>query len=233
MENLVSTIMFVLPGFMMYFWVQTMGINPVVKHSTIEFGALSALAWFPVAFTSLEIMKLCHWSIRTLDDLKSAAINVSFLMEFLVISVIVSFILSIIYAKWLYTAQSWAVNKIRISINKAKLSNSPSVWEEVFLNHETQVVGIAKLGSKIPDIIGCIEKVSRPFEQKRGFKLIYVEHCTKIVQQYNVPISSVFTDIDSGVNVFIYDLDAYNESDANYREEGCPDMDILDKIIIS
>lgn len=233
MENLVSTIIFVLPGFMMYFWVQAMGINPVVKHTTIEFGALSALAWFPVAVTSLGVLNLYRGSINTLDQLKNASTDVSFLVEFLIISVLVSFVLSAIYAKWLYKIQTWAINKIRVSIKKAKLSYSPSVWEEVFLKHEEQVVGIAKLGSTTPDIIGCAENVSRPFEPKRGFKLIYIEHCTTIVKEYNVPIKSVFTDIDSGVLVFIYDYDAYKAADDKYREEGCPDKDIREKIVTS
>ncbi|RXZ84165.1 hypothetical protein EBB07_03530 [Paenibacillaceae bacterium] len=219
MENLISTIIFILPGFMMYFWVQMMGVNPVVKHTTIEFGALSALAWFPVAFASLGIMSLYHDPIVSLDEIKNAANSIRFLVEFTAISIVTSFLISVLYVTIIYPVQRYSINKIRISIKKTPLSKSASVWEEVFFNDKPLIVGVSKFGSSEPDVFGNIEKVARPFEPKRTFKLIYMEYVELIIKKYNVPVKEIFTDIDSGVNVFIYDYEAYQAADQKERKE--------------
>jgi hypothetical protein len=220
MENLISTIVFVIPGFMMYFWVQMMGINPVVKHTPIEFGALSALAWFPVVATTLGIMNLYHTHpVTTLEGIKAASSNVSFLLEFMAISVVSSYIISAIYVIAGYPIQQWAINRIRISNGKAKLSKSPSVWEEVFITNSSAIVGIGKLGSDKPDVYGCAVKAARPFEAKRAFKLIYVEYVTKLINKYEIPVSEIYSDIDSGVNVYLYDMASYAAADEKEREE--------------
>jgi hypothetical protein len=219
MENLISTIIFVLPGFMMYFWVQMLGINPVVKHSTIEFGALSALAWFPVVAASLGVMSLYREPVTTLDGIKAASSNVSFLLEFMAISVVVSFIISVIYVIIGYPIQQWAINKVRVLIGKAKLSKSPSVWEEVFLANSPIIVGIGKIGAEKPDVYGCAVRVARPFEAKRAFKLIYVDYVTRLIDKYKIPVSEIYSDIDSGVNVYLYDMSEYAKADAKERKE--------------
>lgn len=217
MENLLSTLVFILPGFMLYFWIQMIGINPVVKHTTIEFGALAALAWIPVIFITLKIMSLFTPITWTLDGINDSANSLIFICFFLLLSLIVSFLIACIYAWLLYPVQMWVVNLVRNLVGKAKLSNSASVWEEVFLQDDTQIVGVSKIGSINPDIIGCIEKVSRPFEPKRSLKLIYLDHCKMIVEEYKVPISDVFTDIDSGTHIFIYDQEKFNKADEDYR----------------
>jgi hypothetical protein len=217
-ENLISTIVFVLPGFMLYFWVQMMGVNPVVKHTVAEFAALAALAWFPVIATSLWIMSLYDLGILNLDDLISESRNLRFIAEFLGISLIVSFILGVIYVRFLYPFQLWITNKVRVSIKKIPLSNSPSVWEEVFFK-EVKVVGFAKFGSNKPDIVGNILNVARPFEPKRGFRLIYMDHVKLIIEKYDIPIVEIFTDVDAGVHVFIYDTEAYQIADEKEKKD--------------
>lgn len=219
MESLVSTLVFVLPGFMLYFWIQMMGINPVVKHSVAEFGALSALAWFPVIAISLGIMRVFHEPITTLEGIKEASGNISFLLEFILVNVVVSFLVGIIYVRLVYTGQQWIVNKVRKSIGKAELSKSTSVWEEVFLVNSSAIVGTGKFGSDKPDVYGCAVKVSRPFEAKRAFKLIYIEYVTMLIDKYNIPVTEIYTDVDSGVNVFIYDMKAYEAADIKERKE--------------
>ncbi|MEC0105365.1 hypothetical protein P4H27_00265 [Paenibacillus taichungensis] len=219
MENLISTIVFVLPGFMLYFWIQMMGVNPVVKHTTIEFGALSAIAWFPVVISSLYIMGLYRTPISNLDELTKASKEIWFLVEFMALSVVVGFIIACLYVWILYPMQVGLVNVARRISKKAKLSLASSVWEEVFLRNDRQVVGVAKLGSMKPDMIGSMHKVARPFEPKRAFKLLYMDHCKLIVEKYEVPIKEIFTDIDSGVNIFIYDIKEYELADKKYRKE--------------
>ncbi len=219
MDNLISTIIFILPGFMLYFWIQMMGVNPVVKHTTIEFGALSALAWFPVVLSTIGIMNLYSTPLKSLNDIKEASMDIIFLVQFSAISLLVSFVLSIIYVTAVFPAQMFVINMIRKMIGKTGLSRSPSVWEEVFFQYNTQVVGVCKIGSTNPDVIGYIEKVARPFEAKRSFKLVQMDYCRMIVENNQIPIKEVFTDIDSGANVLIYDYEKFLKADQNYRNE--------------
>ena len=219
MESLLSTIVFILPGFMLYLWIQLMGVNPVAKHTTAEFAAIAALAWIPVIILTVWIISFFGVSIWTLEDLVDASGNLIFIVQFFGISLVVSFLIACLYAWILYPLQRGLVNLIRWSLGKAGLSKSSSVWEEVFLGKKKQVVGISKIGSITPDIIGSVKKVARPFEAKRAFSLVYTDHCKKIVEKYKVPVYEVFTDIDSGVHVFIYDIDEYDRADQKYREE--------------
>ncbi|AQZ47419.1 hypothetical protein B5S25_13365 [Paenibacillus larvae subsp. pulvifaciens] len=62
MENFISTLVFILPGFLMYFWIQSFGINPVMKHNPGEMGAISALLWFPVSLLTVLTYNLLEWS---------------------------------------------------------------------------------------------------------------------------------------------------------------------------
>ena len=55
LDSFIGTIVFLLPGFLMYFWIQSFGINPVVKHSATEMGAISALLWLPVSLLTIII----------------------------------------------------------------------------------------------------------------------------------------------------------------------------------
>lgn len=219
MENLLSTVVFILPGFMMYFWVQMMGVNPVVKHTVPEFGAIAALAWFPVVTTSLAIMNIYQGAVSTIEELYEASGNLRFLLEFMGISVFTSYILSGFYVKIGYPVQQWAVNLIRKSTGKAVLDKSPSVWEEIFMVNKPGVIGVAKLGAEKPDFCGSILNVSRPFESKRGFGLVYIDYVSMLIRKYEIPIIKIYSDIDVGVNVFIYDYDAYKLADEKERKE--------------
>lgn len=49
MEQLISVLVFSLPGLLAYFWIQILGINPAVKHNAGELVGLSALLWIPVS----------------------------------------------------------------------------------------------------------------------------------------------------------------------------------------
>ncbi|WP_269082435.1 hypothetical protein [Aneurinibacillus tyrosinisolvens] len=43
MDAFISTVVFIVSGFLAYFWLQSLGVNPVVKHTVPEFTAISAL----------------------------------------------------------------------------------------------------------------------------------------------------------------------------------------------
>ncbi|WP_058301774.1 hypothetical protein [Gorillibacterium timonense] len=220
MDNLLSTIIFVLPGFMMYFWIQMMGVTPVVKHSTIEFGALSALAWFPVVFSSLGIMNTyLQKPIMTIQGVNAASSDLSFLLQFMAISVATSFFLSAIYVKFGYPLQLNVINAVRNIIGKAKLNKSPSVWEEVFNVNAPAVVGITKIGLNEPEMVGSLINFSRPFETRKAIKLEYVQYVTMVVKKYEVPVSEIYSDIESGNSIFIYDYGKYLEADEKERKE--------------
>jgi len=89
MDNFLGTVVFLLPGFLAYFWLQAFGINPVAKHSTTEFTAVAGLLWLPVSFGTLLLYNLAIWlssfisqakPIWTLLTLKDASNNFIFLI---------------------------------------------------------------------------------------------------------------------------------------------------------
>lgn len=208
METLISTIVFILPGFMVYFWLQAMGVTPVVKHNTIEFGALSALAWFPVTFLVILCMNLFITPVWTLDVLKQQSNNISFLIVFAFLSFIFSFGISYIFAKWGYNCWLKIVNKIRVKLKKAALSESTSVWEEVFHGHIDQLVGIGKIGENEPYIVGAIEKVSRVFEPDKNFLLTFTDYYDKkYIEDNKLKPVKTYVDIKSGYIVYLYDVE--------------------------
>ncbi|MNC31607.1 hypothetical protein D3C75_799340 [compost metagenome] len=214
MENLLGTIVFVLPGFLMYFWLQSFGINPVVKHSPGEFTAIAALLWLPASFATLLLYNgivsisrvVSHtdvvWSIQQLKDRSG---SLTFLLVFLILSSIVSFMISVIWAKWLHPVQMKVINKIRNWRGAASLSKSPSVWDEVFTNNDAQVVEIGRLDKAGITIVGCINKASRTFEPERHLNLDDVDFFTDLVQKHSISVAKVFYDTKSGTYVKIFD----------------------------
>ncbi|MEK4881418.1 MULTISPECIES: DUF6338 family protein [Paenibacillus] len=214
MDNLLGTIVFILPGFLMYFWLQSFGINPVVKHSPGEFTAISALLWLPASFATLllyngivSISKVISntdviWSIQQLKDKSS---SLTFLLVFLILSAIVSFVISVIWAKWLHPIQAKLINKIRNWRGAASLSKNPSVWDEVFTNNDAQVVEIGRLDKAGITIIGCINKASRTFEPERHLNLDDVDFFTDLVKRHDISVDKIFYDTKSGTYVKIFD----------------------------
>ncbi|MDH6373516.1 hypothetical protein M2444_005348 [Paenibacillus sp. PastF-3] len=217
MDNLLGTIVFILPGFLMYFWLQSFGINPVVKHTPGEFTAISALLWLPASFSTLllyngvvglskKISKAeAIWSIQGLKD-KSGSLT--FLIMFLLMSSVVTFVLCVIWAKWLYPIQMKIINRIRKWRGIANFSKTPSVWDEIFTNSDPQVVEIGKIdkmGKEDGSIIGCINKASRTFEPERYLNLNDVEFFTDLIKRHKIEVSQIFYDTKSGTYVKIFD----------------------------
>ncbi|MFC5700744.1 DUF6338 family protein [Cohnella faecalis] len=227
MDSLIGTIIFLLPGLLLYFWVQYFGVNPVVKHSPAEFTAITVLLWFPVSASAIYAL---NWLVRinnshpfsdivtsnfteiwTLTQLKNASDNISYLIAFVIASTVISFVVGLVWAKWIhYPIFTGLVNWVRKSRKLAPLSKSSSVWDEVFLGNDTQVVEVGRIDKKDgPVIYGCIQKASRPFEPERH---LYIQHLRdfdlEFIEKNEIEVEGQFYDMKSGsyVKVFNYEM---------------------------
>ncbi len=225
MESLIGTIVFLLPGFLAYFWLQSFGITPVTKHTPAEFTTISALLWLPVSFFSLLMYNFTIWvSVRIVGlepiwnvvDLNKMSGSFVFLVSFLLISALISFLLCWGWAKYGQTRLQNLINKIRISRGIAPFSDSPSVWDEVFVKYGGKVVEIGKIDKPEGKLIGCIRKASRPLEPECNLYLDDVQFFTEIVEDYDVPVSNIFFDTKSGSYVKVFDNDAIIKAQEKY-----------------
>lgn len=213
MDNFLGTLVFLLPGVLAYFWLQAFGINPVTKHTPAEFTAVSALLWLPVSVMTIGLYNVAvnlasfvsqAHQIWTVNDLKQASGSFGFLIVFLTLSIVASFLLSWLWGKWGYRLQQVLVNRVRRSRGLADFSENTTVWDEVFSKNEPQVVEIGKIGSDT-GIIGCIRKASRPFEPERNLMLDDIELLTRLVTVHSLTPVAVYSDIKSGTIIKIYD----------------------------
>ena len=202
MDNFIGTLVFLLPGVLAYFWLQAFGINPVTKHSTTEFTAVAGILWLPVSFVTLIMynlgiiiidgairvtptwaIKITQETIWTMQDLKDASTSLTFLVVFLSLSSMASFLLCFMWAKWGFGIYQDIVNSVRKKRGIAPFSDTTSVWDEVFGQYEAQVVQISKIDKQDKDsiVIGQISKASRTFESER-LCLDSVDFMTKLVK---------------------------------------------------
>ncbi|MEK3787546.1 DUF6338 family protein [Paenibacillus sp. FSL K6-1230] len=225
MENFIGAIVFILPGFLLYFWIQSFGINPVVKHTPGEFTAVAALLWLPTSFVTLLIYNGVIFLSRyfgkmdfvwSLDLLKRESNNIVFLAVFLVLSVVVSFTMGWIWATKIYKHHLTLINKIREKRGIAPFSETPSVWDEVFGKNDSQVVEIGKINKEEKPIIGNIVKASRTFEPERYLSLKDVDFFTKLVEEHTIPVIQILYDAKTGVYIKIFDPEAIE--DAQHKE---------------
>lgn len=230
MDSFLGTLVFLLPGLMMYFWLQSFGINPVVKHSVAEFSAISAMLWFPVSVSTLAIYnilieyKLIWFSskkIQMLPQLMEISNEIPFLIVYLGISLFLSFIFSSIWAKWGHEhIYLLLINFVRKWRKAAPYSLNPSVWDEAFLGNDSQIVAISKLDDKDKSLmIGEIAKVSRPFEPGRDLLLRHTVYWEKIMAEFTVDIKNVYVDTKSGIIISIYDPIEAKQAHDMYKEK--------------
>lgn len=231
MDSFLGTLVFLLPGLMLYFWLQSFGINPVVRHNPAEFTAVSVLLWFPVSLTAILVFNLVVKissllnklnPIWNTEELKTASGSFSFLIIFLGSSLLISFLFGLIWAKWIHQQLYMKViNKVREWRGVAPLSKSPSVWDEVFLNNDSQVVEIGKIDkmdSEGHGFIGEIKKASRTFEPERNILLNEIDFFTTLVKKHQIPIINIFFDSKSGMYVKIYDPEKIIEAQIKDNE---------------
>lgn len=229
MDSFLGTLVFLLPGLMLYFWLQAFGINPVVKHNPAEFTAISVLLWLPVSLTTILALNLVIKAssfisnlnpIWTTSELADVSGSFAFLVVFLGSSLIISFVFGVIWAKWIHQQiLIRTINKVREFRGVAPLSKTPSVWDEVFLNNDAQIVEITKIDKdeKKESFIGEIEKTSRTFEPERNLVLRYVDHWTNIISKYTVEIDNIFIDTKSGIIIKVYNSKQAKEAETLYN----------------
>lgn len=223
MDNFLGTLVFLLPGVLAYFWLQAFGINPVAKHSPTEFTAVAGLLWLPVSFGTLILYNFAIWlsyfitqakPIWTLTTLKSAADNFTFLIAFLLLSVLVSFVYSFIWALWGFKAQQNLVNWVRKKRGIAIFSNSTAVWDEVFGKNDSQIIEFGRLDkSEAPPIIGQINNASRFFEPERNLCIDEIDYMTELIRDYpTITVSKMFLDTKAGTYIKVFDPKATDEA---------------------
>ncbi|MDF9841944.1 MULTISPECIES: hypothetical protein [unclassified Paenibacillus] len=211
MDNFVSTAVFILPGILMYFWIQAFGINPVVKHSVPELAAITALMWLPVSIATIFIYNLVgdiygQKSIWTLTELKMQADNLKFLGWFLMISIPVSFAVSLFYTKILYPIQRLLVNSSRKKLGVAPLTTLQTVWEEFFIkvdekrNKGVLAVRVYKLDKPGEEsLVGVVDRASRPYETERALVLDKCADLKASDKHYVYEVIRTYVDIKSGI----------------------------------
>ncbi|QYK62419.1 DUF6338 family protein [Paenibacillus sp. S25] len=211
MDSFVTTVIFILPGVLMYFWIQAFGINPAIKHSVPEVAAIAALMWLPVSITTILIYNLIGLiygaqSIWTLTELQSHTNSLKFLAWFLFISIPVSFLVSFAYARIIYPFQRVITNYSRKKLGLADLASMPTVWEEFFVkvdkNNATLSVRVFKLDkSDEKTLVGVVKNASRPFETERALVL---EKCSELKESddyFEFETTRSYVDIKTGVIV--------------------------------
>jgi len=220
-ENFLATLVFVLPGLLAYYWMKAFGVEPSEKHNFYEMTAISVLLWVPVtvlnlflynlvAFINHKVYKLTY--ISDLSQIQNYTDNIRFLVGYLLISSITSFLIAYVVTGKIYDKFLALVNGVRGKRNLSRFSKMTTVWAEFIVPYGVKVVGISKLGDPQKEIIGCIRKASRPSEPERNLVLDDIEDCTTIVKNYKVPVIKVYTDTRSGVVVRLFDPDKVNEA---------------------
>lgn len=234
MGDFLSTFVFILPGIMAYFWLQVFGATPSTKHIAPEIYGVAALFWLPISFLTLLILNF--WGkyigkgsfsvsiVKTVEEFNAATSEFNYLLVFLLISFVVSFLIS---GFWILIGVKFiggCINLIRSSNNLAPLSKSSSTWEEFFVRIEGDisdnstnsksrgikklievtkkekraVYKIYKLDKPEVFIAGSMIKASRPLEIDKG--IVLADHdiwAAYVKDEY--PVHRVYLDIKSSL----------------------------------
>lgn len=223
MEQLISLIIFSLPGLITYFWLQLFGINPVVKHTPTEMVGLTALLWAPTTFLTVLVYNLLYIvfdillnalsmdfsSLRLtiiidLNDLNNLSSNLIFLLFYLILSLIFSYFAAYVWAKYIYQKVLDLINKVRIERKIIKLSEDPTVWESFFYKLEEQkedqlIVEIYKIDKPEERICGPVIRMSRPFETEKSLIIDTSKGWEESHKHYNYEIKRSYVDTKTGL----------------------------------
>lgn len=226
MTNFLSTFIFLIPGILAYFWIQFFGLTPTVKHTAPEFSGIAAILWLPVSFVTILCLNLISIIFKigilpivwTIKEFTLATENLFYLLFFLLVSVIVSFILCGIWSIFLNNLLQDAINFIRKKRGLAPLSSSTTVWEEFFIKYEKKntdgkeaLYKIYKIDKPESYLIGSMTKGSRPTELDKSLVLEEVQEWKEYIDDNQVPIKRVYFDFKT--NLIIEELDHTFEID--------------------
>ncbi|QOS89240.1 hypothetical protein [Peribacillus sp. JNUCC41] len=234
MAEFLSTFVFILPGIMAYFWLQAFGLTPSVKHTAPELSGIAALLWLPVSFGTLLVLNawgavfkngpLSVKRVWTVENLNTATSDIQYLVLFLFLSFVVSFLICSLWSLWGNDILHMLINKIRKLRKIAPLSSSTSVWEEFFIKvnedeKEKEAVYIVyKIDKPEEKIIGSMAKASRPVETDKGLVLEKTnEWKESINKHYDYEVKRVFVDTKSGM--VIEEIDHRNLKDKAIPED--------------
>ena len=253
MKQVISLILFTIPGLLTYFWINLFGVNSSAKRNNTEVTAISILLWIPILCVVLVIYNLLalasHWKkihpsfnvsvlkrdwryIDSLEDLTVLSGSIWFILFYLLVTIIISFFLGKLISKYGYKKMIEQVNEIRINNNVAPLGLHSTVWDSMFLGNDAQVIEYKKDGESI---IGQLIKVPRAHEEKKAMGLKAVEHWGKVMEYYDVEIELTYVDTESGIIINIYKKDKaieaqnlFNERFPNGITDDCSDSVITD-----
>ncbi|MEC0553797.1 hypothetical protein P8853_10045 [Bacillus haynesii] len=253
MDQFISTIIFIIPGLICYYWLQLFGITPNQKHNPFEMLGISVLLWIPVSALSLvsynlivlilnQILELINGKtlgiaekfkmtyIWNLTSLNSHLTSFAFIFIFCIFSLIYSFLVARGYSKIYFKLVLNTVNRIRQKRNLNDLSKYQTVWEELFVSQGQNVVEISKIdgGEKL---IGDIRKVSRPLEPERNFVLQDIEYFTRLVEKYKLKVEKVYIDFKAGIKIGIFKKSDIRDSQIIDNHSNNPIEDELNKPI--
>lgn len=241
MENLISLIIFTLPGLLAYFWINLFGLTPTTKRDSSEVVAISALLWIPIVVLVLLIYQLLAWISNwniidpsfdvpllkqdwmligtKISDINKLSESIWFLIFYVLTSIFISFYIASFITSRGYSFMLDAVNRVREKNGVARLSQRSTVWHEMFLNNTGQIVEYTKVEDSKFSIIGCLKKVPRAHEPDKGIVLEAVDHWSKIMEYYEVRIENVYIDSNTGSIIKIYNFDEALKAQELYNEK--------------
>ncbi len=237
MQEIVTLIIFTVPGLLTYFWVNSFGITPTSKRNNSEVTAISILLWIPIICIVLVTYNLLalasRWKVfhssydipilkkewryvDKLGDLITLSGDVWFILFYTLLTVIVSFYLAKFISNDLYRKMVGQVNKVRKKNNIAPLGTHATVWDSTFLENDGQIVEYKRNG-EAESIMGCLIRVPRAHETGKAIVLEAVEHWTNVMEYYHVEIEQTYVDIDNGIVINVYNLNRAREAEAAFN----------------
>lgn len=213
MEQFISIIIFSLPGLLAYFWLQLFGLNPTVKHTPTEMVGLSALLWVPITGLTIisynvvvYIFNIPVMNITSVEDIRILSNQLLFLLFFVILSTIFSFLIAYVWGRNLYKWVLNLVNKVRIKRKTSVLSEDTSVWDSFFFSLEQEeeqpmIVEMYKMDKPTEKVYGAVIRMSRPFETERSLVLDQSQEWERAHKDYQYPVKRSYVDVKSGMVV--------------------------------
>lgn len=213
MEQFITTLVFVTPGLMAYYWLLKLGLSPAQKHNNFEMLSISTILWVPTILTMIIVHNLLASSknfglipIETLTDFTAYSLNFSFMLYFLFSSLIFSLVISFLTV-WLNKYLVKFVNQARKVLGLASFSKNSTVWEEFFNYYGSKVVKVQKIDKMNEEgqsLIGSLSSSSSVTETDRSICLDDTVFFTHLVSKYKPAIEKVLVDTKAGLTITIY-----------------------------
>jgi len=238
MNELFTILTFTVPGFLAYFWINLFGFTPSTKRDNSEVVIFSALLWIPIVILIVIIYELFafithfdflypdknvpllrrDWEyIISIDDLKNKLKLIWFFLYYLGSSIIISYIGTKIFTSNFYKYFRKKVNKVRKKNGIAPLSEQSTVWNQMFLTKEGQLVEYKKIGEG-NSYVGMLINVPRAHEQEKGIVLEAVDHWTKIMEYYDVQLDQTYVDATNGYVINVFNLEKALEAQRLFNQ---------------